>query len=166
MQDGLRAKAANGFYAAVVTGTVVMMGGLAYVIGKELVSPGGIYPAIDSAVKRLEHDTRVQNLLGPGTLALYGPMPADGDLRGGRRRPLIKESLLLDGRRNIDASFVIRGSNESARVAMTLLEGEKKGIWHEDYLALELPGQPTQILISPPLKPVVRSGWNLFSRFF
>ncbi len=70
-----------------------------------------------------------------------------------------------DGRRVLDAAFYVRGSREEARVTLQAVEGED-GTWEERYLALDLPGMPTQVLVQPVIKPAPRQGWHPFGSWF
>lgn len=164
----MREKSRTGFYAVVLGGTVCLfgkptfklspIGGLGYVIVKELLAPNGSYHIIDQAVDRLRQNTKVHELIGGSDFKFYGM----GDGRKSRRRPIIHQRLLEDGRNCIDANFYIEGDRR-ARVTLQAVEGED-GRWEERYLALDLPGQPTQVLIQPIIKPRTEN-WHPFRWF-
>lgn len=118
--------------------------------------PGGTYPIIDQTVSRLADNPAVRECLGGTTLAVYGM--SDGR---SRRRPVVHQSVLEDGRRMIDAAFYVEGTAQRARVTLQAVEDEG-GRWEERYLALDISGQPTMVLVQPVIKQ--RSdGWHPFS---
>ena len=70
-----------------------------------------------------------------------------------------------DGRGCLDAIFVIEGDEGVAQVTLQTVEQED-GTWRERYLALDMAGMPTQVIVRPVSKIQQGSGWNPFGRFF
>lgn len=132
---------------------------MGYILFKELLLPGGSYPVIDQTVLHLSENAKVTQLLGGPPLSLHGISD------GRRRRPAVHQGLLEDGRRVIDAAFFVRGSKDEARVTLQAVERED-GEWEERYLALDIPGLPTQILVQPVVKSAPRQGWHPFASWF
>jgi len=66
---------------------------------------GGIYPVIETAVHRLESNPDLIQLLGGLPLTVYGSAGS----RGSRRRPVVNNGFLEDGRKMMETNFWVEG---------------------------------------------------------
>lgn len=175
----VRDKTRSAFYASVIAGTIgifgmfdsesvsltqahFVLGGAGYILAKELLFPGGAYSLIDDTVRRLEGNEEVRRLVGPADkFAVYGV--GDG-VHSIRRRPMVQKRIGDDGRTIVDAVFYIEGSTSKAKVTVEAAEREDGG-WEDKYLAVDVPGMPTKILVQPVIR-LRQNSWNPFNRFF
>lgn len=155
----VRDRARNGFYAAVLGGTLCIFGGVGYLLGKELFGGGATYPLIDEAVALIEQDKQLIKALGPAPLSIFGTSD------GRRRRPAVRKDLSADGRQLVEAQFYVKGDQGRGKVHLRVAEQED-GQWEKQFLTVELPGHPPYFLIKS--RPANNSigGWNPFSRLF
>ena len=152
--------ARNLLYGGVMVGAASVLTGLAYLLAKDMLFKGGAYQVIDDAVRKIEANSHLVQLLGGLPLSVYGHATARS-----RRRPAVHESLLEDGARCMEASFFVEGQHAVGRVHLQMVEGED-GLWRERYFAVEVPGHPVQVLVQPAAQPAARpSGWSPFNRF-
>lgn len=150
----------NLLYGGVVVGAASVLTGLAYLLAKDMLFTGGAYQVVDDAVRKIEANSHLVQLLGGLPLSVHGHATARS-----RRRPAVHESLLEDGARCMEASFFVEGPHATGRVHLQVVEGED-GLWRERYFAVEVPGHPVQVLVQPAAEAAARArGWSPFNRF-
>lgn len=162
------------------------LGGATYVLFKELLFPNGLYQLVDTAMDHIQSDKQLVDELGGLPLAVHGY--GDGS-PGHRRRPVFKESFGVDGRRQVQSSFFVRGEGGEGKVFLEAYEDEQ-GKWKEKYLVIELMRDSSnnflilfyfyflfieitesRVLIGREemdalAKVPYKKGWHPFSRFF
>lgn len=132
-----------------------------YLLAKDMLGTSSVYQAIDDAVERIEANPTVIQLLGGLPISVHGH---GGSGVGGRRRPAIRESYTANGARCLEASFFVEGQQTTGQVSVQAFEDENGG-WKVQYLAVQVPGHPLQVLIQPPSEPVARlTGWRPLER--